>query len=162
MISDVNAHNIKKQQIIRVMAIASAGGHWIQLLRLIPAFDNCSIVYISTRPSFRETVNQHEYHNVTDANRCSKFKLIKMAYEVCKLVITIRPSVVISTGAAPGLAGIFFGKMIGAKTIWIDSIANVNKLSLSGSIASRIADRVYTQWPNLATTKVLFKGNVLS
>jgi UDP-N-acetylglucosamine:LPS N-acetylglucosamine transferase len=69
--------------------------------------------------------------------------------------------VIVTTGAAPGLFGIFIGKVLGVKTIWIDSIANVEKLSLSGKIASRMADRVYTQWEHLATPKIIYAGNIL-
>ncbi|MBC5773720.1 oligosaccharide biosynthesis protein Alg14 [Pontibacter sp. KCTC 32443] len=147
---------------LKVMAIASAGGHWIQLLRLMPAFENCSIIFISTNSSFSDTVKGYDFHAVTDANRWNKLRLIKMVYEVYKLVNNIRPNVIISTGAAPGLAGMVIGRFLGAKTIWIDSIANVEKLSLSGSIASVVANRVYTQWPDLRTGKIIFNGNVLS
>jgi UDP-N-acetylglucosamine:LPS N-acetylglucosamine transferase len=73
-----------------------------------------------------------------------------------------RPDVVISTGAAPGLFGILFGRLVGARTIWIDSIANAEKLSLSGRIASRIAHIALTQWPHLAATRrPSYRGSIL-
>jgi UDP-N-acetylglucosamine:LPS N-acetylglucosamine transferase len=65
-------------------------------------------------------------------------------------VLRARPDVIISTGAAPGILGIFFGRLIGAQTIWIDSIANAEELSLSGRIALRVAHKALTQWPHLA------------
>ena len=58
--------------------------------------------------------------------------------------------VVISTGAAPGFFGLAFGKLLGARTIWIDSMANVEELSLSGRQVRRFADLWLTQWPHLA------------
>ena len=76
-------------------------------------------------------------------------------------VAVLRPGVIITTGAAPGLMGIIIGRIFGAKTIWIDSIANVEKLSLSGRIAVKIADRVYTQWSHLSTNRVVYSGNLL-
>jgi hypothetical protein len=45
--------------------------------------------------------------------------------------------------------------------VWIDSIANVEQLSLSGKLAARVAGRTYTQWPHLATGAILYNGNVL-
>ncbi|RZK24058.1 MAG: oligosaccharide biosynthesis protein Alg14, partial [Flavobacterium sp.] len=89
-------------------------------------------------------------------------KLFTMMIEVTKLVFKLKPDVIITTGAAPGLVGLLAGKLIGAQTIWIDSIANVQKISLSGRIALLFSDQVYTQWPDLATPKILYKGNVLS
>jgi UDP-N-acetylglucosamine:LPS N-acetylglucosamine transferase len=146
----------------KILAIASIGGHWIQLLRLMPAFKDQEVTFISTMASFAGTVSGHKFYTVPDANRSNKFDLFKCALAVSWIVFfKIRPNVIITTGAAPGLIGLVAGKVIGAKTIWIDSIANVDKLSMSGSIALKIADRVYTQWEHLATSKVTYSGNVL-
>ena len=34
----------------KIMAVASAGGHWIQLMRLRKAWDGLPVVYVSTEP----------------------------------------------------------------------------------------------------------------
>ena len=78
------------------------------------------------------------------------------------IIFTKRPDVVISSGAAPGLIAIMLGKMVGAKTIWIDSIANAEELSLSGKKAGAFADLWLTQWPNLVQpTGPQYQGRVL-
>jgi UDP-N-acetylglucosamine:LPS N-acetylglucosamine transferase len=147
---------------MKILAIASAGGHWIQLSRLVPAFKGEEIIFVSTKKSFADTVKGHRFYSVPDASRWNKLKLIWMSFCVAKLIYSLKPGVIITTGAAPGLMGIIAGKCLGIKTIWIDSIANVDKISLSGKIALLFADRVYTQWPHLATSKIEFNGNVLS
>jgi len=68
---------------------------------------------------------------------------------------------VISTGAAPGLMALMAAKILGIKTIWIDTIASAEKLSLSGRIALKFVDRLYTQWPDLSGPKVIYAGNIL-
>nr|WP_302675558.1 hypothetical protein [Sphingomonas faeni] len=60
------------------------------------------------------------------------------------------PHLVVSTGAAPGAMALLVGKMFGARTIWIDSIANSEVLSLSGRLVRPIADLRITQWQHLA------------
>ncbi|GGG28293.1 oligosaccharide biosynthesis protein Alg14 [Pontibacter amylolyticus] len=147
---------------MKVLAIASAGGHWIQLLRLMPAFEDNEVIFISTHKSFSDTVKGHDFFVVPDASRWNKLRLIYMGFVMLKLLLRIKPDVVITTGAAPGLMGILAGKILGARAVWIDSIANVEQISLSGRIALLFADRTYTQWPNLASNKVYFNGNVLS
>lgn len=147
---------------MRVLAIASAGGHWVQLLRLIPAFRDKDLAFVSTDPKFGATVKDYTFFSVPDANQRDKFRLIHCFLRVSNIVIRQRPRVIITTGAAPGLMGIIIGRLIGAKTIWIDSIANAEKISLSGKIAAYFANRVYTQWENLATDRIKFRGNVLS
>jgi hypothetical protein len=144
-----------------ILAIASIGGHWIELQRLMPLFKEHDVTFISNKKQLAKGVKGSKYYNVPDANKDRKFDLIKCFFAVCARVIILRPRIIITTGAAPGLMGILIGRIFGAKTIWIDSVANVEKLSLSGRIALKIADRVYTQWAHLATSKVVYSGNLL-
>ena len=62
------------------------------------------------------------------------------------------PDVIVSTGAAPGYIALRLGRLLGSRTIWLDSIANVERLSMSGEIVGRHADLWLTQWPQLSRT----------
>jgi UDP-N-acetylglucosamine:LPS N-acetylglucosamine transferase len=146
----------------KVLAVASGGGHWIQLLRISTAFKDADVVYVSTLKSHNLKDPSVKFYSVTDANRWNKFKLIKMAFEVRKIIIKEKPDFIISTGAAPGLAAIFWGTLVGSKTIWLDSIANVEKLSLSGRLIKPFATLHLTQWEHLAKGKTKYKGTVIS
>lgn len=146
----------------KILAVASGGGHWIQLIRLKHAFKDDEVIYVSTLESHNINDPSVKYYSVTDANRWNKFKLIKMAFEIRRIVYKEKPDYVISTGAAPGLAAIFWGALNGSKTIWIDSIANVENLSLSGRLIRPITSLHLTQWEHLAKGKTKFKGTVIS
>ncbi len=132
------------------MLISSSGGHWIQLLRLRPAFEGHEQVYVTTEPTYSDEVAEGLFYIVPDATRWSKLRLVWLAVKVVCLLVRLRPHVVVTTGAAPGFFAVFFGKMIGSRTIWVDSIANVEKLSMSGKMAGGFADLWLTQWPHLA------------
>jgi UDP-N-acetylglucosamine:LPS N-acetylglucosamine transferase len=147
---------------MKVIAIASVGGHWVELQRLMPAFAGMELVFISTRASLACTVSGHKFYSIPDANRWNKFKLLVVLFEVFRIIYNEKPDVIISTGAAPGLMGLAVGKMLRIKTIWVDTIASASKLSLSGRIAKKFVDRIYTQWPNLADENIIYAGNVLS
>jgi len=56
----------------------------------------------------------------------------------------------VTTGSAPGLLALRLARLLGMRTVWIDSVANVEELSLSGRKARRYADLWLTQWPHLA------------
>jgi len=146
---------------MKVLAIASAGGHWIQLLRLVPAFKKHEIIFVSTKPGFADTVKDFEFYCIPDASRKDKFLILNVIFKIFRLVFQIKPDVVITTGAAPGLIALAAAKCISSRTIWVDSIANVEKFSLSGKIAQKFADQVYTQWPDLVNENSIYKGNVL-
>ncbi|RYZ96330.1 MAG: oligosaccharide biosynthesis protein Alg14 [Sphingobacteriaceae bacterium] len=146
---------------MKILAVASAGGHWVQLLRLRPAFEGAKVVYVSTNPAFATMVAGNDYHVITEVSRWEKYKIFGVLWQCIKTIRAERPDVVISTGAAPGVLFLFAARILGTKTIWLDSIANVEKLSYSGVIASKFVNKVYTQWPDLAGGKITYAGNVL-
>lgn len=135
----------------KILAVASAGGHWIQLLRLQPAFDGHKVFYITTlqKPDDCGVTQGASVSIVRDASRTDKIGLVFLLAQLLLAVLKIRPTVVITTGAAPGLLALRIGKLFGARTIWIDSIANIDELSLSGRLAEPYADLWLTQWPHL-------------
>lgn len=152
---------MSRQAHTRVLAVASSGGHWAQLCRLLPAFSGYDVAYLTTDRGHRREVSPARFYAVGDANRWSKAALVRTALKVLWVVLRERPAVVVSTGAAPGYLAIRFGKALGARTVWIDSIANVEELSLSGRMASATADLCLTQWPHLAGERVEYRGAVL-
>jgi hypothetical protein len=146
----------------KLLAISSGGGHWVQLLRLRPAFVDCDVVYCTVREGYRSDIGSAPFHVVPDANRWEKRALVRSAFAVLRVLVLERPHVVVTTGAAPGLFAIVFGRCLGAKTIWVDSIANGETLSLSGHQARRFANLWLTQWPHLAAKDgPFYRGNVL-
>lgn len=146
----------------RILAVASGGGHWVQLLRLRPAFAGCSVAYVTVQASYAEQVPGERFHVVCDATRWDRLKLIRMIFQVLWVLIKERPDVVISTGAAPGLIALRLGKWMGARTVWLDSIANVEALSMSGRKVLPFADLTLSQWPDVAAREgCQYKGAVL-
>lgn len=147
----------------RVLAIASEGGHWVQLRRLAPAFEGCEVIYASTNPGYRHELAPGERLVVVpDANRWQKLRVLWMALRVVLMVAWLRPRAVVTTGAAPGYIAVRAARLLGARTMWLDSIANGEELSMSGAMASRHVDVCLTQWPDLADgDRVLHRGSVL-
>ncbi|WP_169566125.1 UDP-N-acetylglucosamine--LPS N-acetylglucosamine transferase [Sneathiella limimaris] len=154
---------------VKIFAVSSAGGHWIQLRRMRPAWDeNCDVSYITTKREYEEETkmegNNAQFYCLISANRWQKFRLILQLVSITYLIILKRPDVIISTGAALGYFAIRIGKLLGARTIWVDSIANADELSLSGQKVAKYADLWLTQWEHLAGDKgqgPVFKGAVI-
>jgi hypothetical protein len=106
--------------------------------------------FVTVSSHYRREVPWARFRVVNDATLWNKLGLALLALRVLWIVLRERPDVVISTGAAPGYFAIRIGKLVGAKTIWIDSIANVQKLSRSGERIGSRADLWLTQWEHLA------------
>ncbi len=146
----------------KVLFISSSGGHWIEMRRLEAAFEGFDKYYISTDPSYYQAITEGKFYAVPDASMWNKFRLLGQAIKILLLLIYIRPNIVISTGAAPGFFGLLFAKKMRIKTIWVDSLANVEQLSLSGQKVKPYADLWLTQWEHLSTPNgPYFYGAVL-
>lgn len=147
-------------QAIKVLAVASGGGHWVQLSRLRPAWDGCRVTYATTDAELAADVLADaaergqpapEFHLVLEANRWQKWRLLRSVLQIAWICLKFRPDVIVTTGAAPGFLAIRLGGLLGARTVWIDSIANAEELSLSGRKAGGHVDLWLTQWEDLSS-----------
>lgn len=153
------------------MAVASAGGHWVQLMRLRPTWEGMDVSYVSTDPGLENVLRtgpgngleaKFRFYPVVDANRWTKLKLVKQLFQLLAIIVSTRPHVIITTGAAPGYFALRIGKLIGARTIWVDSIANAEEMSLSGQQVRKFADLWLTQWQHLEKPDgPEYKGSVI-
>src|SRR6185437_16051286 len=66
----------------RVLAVSSGGGHWIQLLRVAPAFSGCDVSFVTVHELYRSQVARHRFYLINDATRWNKFGLIQMALKL--------------------------------------------------------------------------------
>ena len=134
----------------KVLLISSCGGHWKQMRRLESAFEGFKKHYAATDVSYYQFVPGQPFYAVPDASLWSKLRLVWQAVCVFFILLRIRPDVVISTGASVGFFALFFAKKMKIKTIWVDSLANVEQMSLSGLKVKPYADLWLTQWQHLA------------
>lgn len=120
----------------------------MQLRRMAAAMPS-DTVWASTDRGLSTEVAPARFHTVPDANRWNRFALAWSALRILLVVLRVRPTHVVTTGAAPGWLAVVFARLLGARTLWIDSIANAEEISLSGRKARRWAHEVWTQWPEL-------------
>lgn len=135
----------------RVLIVCSGGGHWVQMKRLLPAFDGLIVsvatVELSCLRSCDFTFNSEI--QIPDFNRKNPRSIGAFFFRAVSILFSLKPTHVVSTGAAPGLVMLFVARLMGCKVLWIDSIANAKKLSMSGRIACYFASAVFTQWEHL-------------
>ena len=146
----------------RVLAVASGGGHWVQLMRLRASFAGHRVSYATVDASHRADVAPAAFYRIPDANRTQKARLLLLLVRLAWILIRVRPHTIVTTGAAPGYLAIRIGKVFGARTLFLDSMANAEKLSLSAHLAERHADLLLTQWQHLARQDgPKFRGSVV-
>ena len=137
----------------KVLVVASGGGHWIQMRRLLPAFDGLEVVFVSVHSAYAEQVSGNRFYAVRDVTRWDRIGLAILVAQLTLILLRERPQVVVTTGSAPGMITLALAKcLLRSKTMWIDSIANCEQISLSGMRAKRFCDVWLTQWPHLQRT----------
>ena len=136
----------------KVLIATSAGGHWVQMRRLLPAFEGCELVFAGTDVVLDADLAPARYYRVRNVSRSDPMGFLVSLREFTRVIRAERPDAVVTTGAAPGLTALFVSKIFQrrSRTVWIDSIANTKRLSMSGRLAWLVADAWLTQWEHLA------------
>lgn len=130
----------------RILAIASSGGHWLQL-HAIAANLPGEVVFATTQPP--PTAIAGVIHYLPDASKTHPLRVALLLLHVVVLLVRLNPTHVVTTGAAPGCLAVILGRLMGRRVVFVDSIANAEGLSLSGRIAARCGLPTLTQWPHL-------------
>lgn len=149
---------------LKLCVAASAGGHLSQMLLLRPVWEGQDMACVSTGTMVQEKLEAiGRTYIVGECNRQHPLKTLVVMWKCLKVVLREKPDVVLSTGAAAGFLVCFWGKLFGAKVIWLDSIANTKRLSMSGRMIRPFADLVLSQWPDVAAKypNVEYAGEVI-
>ena len=142
---------MRKRHKLRICLAASAGGHLSQLLKLADSWKGYETFCVTTTDVVREKLQIYgKVYVVGECNREHPFQVILVFFRCIKIILSKKPNVIISTGAAPGYLLCLVGRLFGAKIVWIDSIANIDRLSLSGRLILPLSDLILSQWPEVA------------
>lgn len=144
----------------KVVFICSSGGHLDEMLQLKPLFDKYDFHIVtetgkSTKGLKKTYPKKVDYLMFGSRFNMKKYLLV-VIYNTLKtiyLYYKIKPTVVITTGAHTAVPMCLYGKLCGAKVIFIESFANLSTKTLSGRIVYPIADKFIVQWES---TKELY------
>jgi len=149
---------------IKLCLVSSSGGHFSELYFLKGFWGKYEHFWVTFDREDTEFVLKSEqvYFAFQPTNRhFSNF--FRNFFQALKILRRENPDFVISTGAGVGVPFIYAAKFFKTKTIFIETLARVEKLSLSGKLAYFAADHFITQWPHLAKKykKAVFKGQII-
>jgi UDP-N-acetylglucosamine:LPS N-acetylglucosamine transferase len=100
---------------------------------------------------------------IGQCNRKTPFSAIVVALQCFRITLRERPDVLVTTGSMPLAILACFMKLFGGKVVWVDSVARVSEMSLSGRIVRSFADLCLVQIETLADEdgRVEFAGGLL-
>ena len=135
---------------LKICVACSPGGHMVQVRQLAGVYEKHDYFYFtfsgSVADELAKTAMVFSIPNIVRRNPLSWF-----VGAVLSLVVVIRqrPDVVITTGAGIVVFFCVFAKLFGAKLVFIESMAKVEKPTLTARMLYHFADLFFVQWPGL-------------
>ncbi len=149
---------------MKIGLISSSGGHFSELSCLNSLWSQYNHFWVSflscdTETLLKNEIFYHGYHP-TNRNLINFFRNLILAF---KVILKEKPTVLISTGAGICVPFFLLGKLFFIKTIYIESMARIHGLSLTGKLVYFLSDIFIVQWPQLAAfyKKAVYKGQVI-
>lgn len=161
----------------RLLVTLPGGGFFWETVALLTRFDDRFCYhYLTTRP-LPQTLDrlgvprgvEHRVRSLTRRERRRKrhvaADLIRSLWEVGQVVRRVNPHVVIAVGTSLAVPLCLWGRVLGKKTLFVESITRVTVPSFTGRILDffKLCDGLYVQWPEstLLYRRAQFEGNIL-
>lgn len=135
---------------IKICLVGSSGGHLTHLYMLKDFWKDKERFWVTFDKEDANSILNGErvYHCYFPTNRNIK-NLIKNSFLAIKLLHKERPDLIISSGAAVAVPFFYIGKLVGAKTIYIEVFDRIDKSTLTGKLVYPVTDKFIVQWEEM-------------
>lgn len=134
---------------MKICVTASSGGHFNQLLKLLPVLNKHKLFFVTPAFHMKNILNNYETYFVKNPGR-NLLKFITHSIRSFFILLKERPDVVITTGAGLVVPICFMAKFIfRSKIIFIETFSRIDKPSLTGRIVYHISNLFIIQWKQL-------------
>lgn len=148
---------------MKLCLVASAGGHLLQMVQLRPFWGAHSRFWVTFDKDDAKSLLEEErvlfaFHP-TNRNLINFFRNLILAWSVLGRE---RPDMVLSTGAGVAVPFLLVGRVLGMKTVYVESVTRIRDLSLSGKLIYHFVHLFFVQWAELAARypKSVYGGRV--
>lgn len=135
---------------MKVCLVGSSGGHLTHLYMLKPFWENKERFWVTFDKEDARSLLKDEkmYPCYYPTNRNIK-NLIRNTVLAIKVLKKEKPDLIISSGAAVAVPFFYFGKLFGAKTVYIEVFDRIDKPTLTGKLVYPVADKIIVQWEEM-------------
>jgi beta-1,4-N-acetylglucosaminyltransferase len=135
----------------QVLLVASSGGHLLELLELADEYAPQSRQWVTfDKPDARVLLAGEEVTFAYSPTNRHIGNLIRNAFLALRVVLRTRPRAVITTGAGVAVPFLYAARALGHRAIYVESLARIDELSLTGRLVYPIVTHLFVQWPELA------------
>jgi beta-1,4-N-acetylglucosaminyltransferase len=137
---------------LKVLLVASSGGHLLELLELAEQFDPSSRHWVTfDKPDARFLLSEESVTFAHGPTNRHLGNLLRNAVLAVRVLARLRPEAVITTGAGVGVPFLYAARAFGKKAIYVESLARVGELSLSGRLVFPVTTDFFVKWPELVS-----------
>lgn len=143
----------------KICVPTSSGGHLTHMRMLMPVLNEAADRFWVTFD--KEDANsalggERVYHCFFPTNR-NIGNTIRNTLLAVRVLRRERPDLIVSSGAAIAVPFFLVGKLLGAKTVYVEVFDRVDTPTLTGRIVRRLSDLFVVQWPE---TERVYPGSV--
>ena len=152
---------------VDVLLVCTGGGHLLQLWSLRDAWSGHRHAWVVSSHEGTDVasllVDQRVYRAYAPASRSVRNLFLNLVL-AGRLLRRLRPSAIVTTGAAVAVPFAWMARFRGVRVVYVESLARVERPSLSCRLVAPVADRVYVQWPELMDVmpRARYAGTVFS
>ncbi|MBN2387843.1 MAG: hypothetical protein JXB85_12565 [Anaerolineales bacterium] len=134
---------------MKVALVCSHGGHLTETLQILPAFEGREFVFFTYHSARDGDVEKLARAFFTENIGLNPWRMLKAFFWAWRALRRERPDVLLSLGAEIAVPFFYAGKLMGLRTIFIESWCRVETLSLTARLVYPVADVFLVQWPQL-------------
>lgn len=145
---------------MKMCLTCSHGGHLTEMLKLMDAFENNDTFFI-TYEGMRAAELDRKYTMKNLGKNPLRFMI--SVPKVLWILLREKPDMVISTGSEIAIPVFYIARILGIKTMFIESVCRVKEPSLTGKIVYPVSSVFLVQWKQLLDKfgkKAQYWGNV--
>ena len=135
----------------KVCIPTSSGGHLTHMRMIMPVLDKARDrfwVTFDKEDANTALAGERVYHCFFPTNRNVK-NIVRNTLLAIRVLRRERPDLIVSSGAAIAVPFFLVGKLLGAKTVYIEVFDRVDAPTLTGRLVRRFTDLFVVQWPEM-------------
>lgn len=142
--------NTENDKDIKVCLVGSSGGHLTHLYMLKDFWKDKKRFWVAFDKKDAQSILKEEkkYYCYYPTNR-NIINLIKNTFLAIKVLKKEKPDLIISSGAAVAVPFFYIGKLMGAKTVYIEVFDRIDKSTLTGKLVYPVTDKFIVQWEEM-------------
>lgn len=135
---------------MKICFVGSSGGHLAHLYMLKPFWKNKERFWVTfDKEDARSLLKDEKMYSVYyPSNRSIKALLIN-TWRALRILPKEKPDLIISSGAAPAIPFFWIGKLMGAKTVYIEVFDRIDAATIAGKLCYPVTDLFIVEWEEM-------------